>query len=63
MVVQVNNIVAVLCELLDCCCPVQPSGNYNFFILNSISLVRNDKILHKAVVSKFIVSLAWPHQV
>ena len=63
MVVQVNDIVAVLCELLDCCCPVQPSGNQYFFILNSISLVRNDKILHKAVVSKFIVSLAWLHQV
>ena len=31
MVVQVNDIVAVLCELLDCCCPVQSSGNYNFF--------------------------------
>ena len=30
MAVQVNDIVAVLCELLNCCCPIQPSGSYNF---------------------------------
>ena len=29
MAVQVNDVVTVLCKLLDCCCPIQPSGNYN----------------------------------
>ena len=30
MAVQVNDIVTVSSKLLYCCCPIQPSGIYNF---------------------------------
>ena len=56
MAVQVNDIVAVLCKLLDCCCPIQPIVVTIILYVDSISLVRNDEILHIIVHTCIICS-------
>ena len=44
--VQVNDIVTVLCKLLDCCCPIDYSLVVTIIYFNSNNLVRNDEIPH-----------------
>ena len=41
-----NDIVTVLCKLLDCCCPIDYSLVVTILYVNSNNLVRNDEILH-----------------